>query len=200
MNKPLSEYPRPQLKRDSYICLNGYWEYAFRTIESIPDVFDGQILVPFSPEVEKSGVNKVITPKDYLFYRLKYEIPKEFIKDKKGNVKAAVLISLEPKKDEKTGRMNMVPVEGSEKEIPADLVLIAAGFLGSEQYVTDSFGVELDGRTNVKTAPGEHATSKAKVYVAGDMHRGQSLVVWALSEGMSVAGAVDRDLMGYANL
>ena len=82
MNKPFGEYPRPQLKRDSYICLNGYWEYAIRTIERIPDVFDGQILVPFSPEVEKSGVNKVITPKDYLFYRLKYEIPKVFIKDK----------------------------------------------------------------------------------------------------------------------
>ncbi|MBO4560302.1 MAG: FAD-dependent oxidoreductase, partial [Lachnospiraceae bacterium] len=125
---------------------------------------------------------------------------KEFIKDKKGNVKAAVLISLEPRKDEKTGRMNMVPVEGSEKEVPADLVLIAAGFLGSEQYVTEGFGVEVDGRTNVKTAPGEHATSQAKVYVAGDMHRGQSLVVWALSEGVSVAKAVDKDLMGYTNL
>ncbi len=82
MNKPLSEYPRPQLKRDSYICLNGYWEYAIRTTEAIPDVFDGQILVPYSPEVEKSGVNKVIGPNDYLFYRLKYEIPKEFINDK----------------------------------------------------------------------------------------------------------------------
>ena len=82
MIKPFGEYPRPQLKRDSYICLNGYWEYAIRTIERIPDVFDGQILVPFSPEVEKSGVNKVIAPKDYLFYRLKYEIPKDFIKDK----------------------------------------------------------------------------------------------------------------------
>ena len=81
-SQPLSEYPRPQLKRDSYICLNGYWEYAIRTIESIPDVFDGQILVPYSPEVEKSGVNKIITPKDYLFYRLKYEIPQDFIKDK----------------------------------------------------------------------------------------------------------------------
>ena len=79
-------------------------------------------------------------------------------------------------------------------------MLIAAGFLGSEKYVTDSFGVEVDGRTNVKTAPGEHATSKAKVYAAGDMHRGQSLVVWALSEGMNVAKAVDRDLMGYSNL
>ena len=81
-NQPLSEYPRPQFKRDSYICLNGYWEYAIRTIESIPDVFDGQILVPYSPETEKSGVNKIITPKDYLFYRLRYEIPQDFIKDK----------------------------------------------------------------------------------------------------------------------
>ena len=81
-NQPLSEYPRPQFKRDSYICLNGYWEYAIRTIESIPEVFDGQILVPYSPETEKSGVNKTVTPKDYLFYRLRYEIPQDFIKDK----------------------------------------------------------------------------------------------------------------------
>ena len=80
--KPLSEYPRPQFKRDSYICLNGLWEYAIRGIESIPEVYDGQILVPYSPEVEKSGVNKVVNPNDYLFYRLKYEIPKDFIKDK----------------------------------------------------------------------------------------------------------------------
>ena len=78
----MSEYPRPQFKRDSYICLNGLWEYAIRGIESIPESFDGQILVPYSPEVEKSGVNKKVMPNDYLFYRLKYEIPKDFIKDK----------------------------------------------------------------------------------------------------------------------
>lgn len=79
---PLSEYPRPQFKRDSYICLNGYWEYAIRKEEAIPNTFDGQILVPYSPEVAKSEVNKVVMPDDYLFYRLNYEIPKEFIKDK----------------------------------------------------------------------------------------------------------------------
>ena len=79
---PLSEYPRPQLKRESYICLNGLWDYAIRGIESIPDVFDGKILVPYSPEVEKSGVNKVVKPNDYLFYRLDYEMPTDFIKDK----------------------------------------------------------------------------------------------------------------------
>ena len=78
---PLSEYPRPQFKRDSYICLNGYWDYAIRDIEAIPEEYDGKILVPYSPEVEKSGVNKFVTPNDYLFYRLNYKLPKEFIKD-----------------------------------------------------------------------------------------------------------------------
>ena len=82
MKQPLSEYPRPQFKRDSYICLNGYWEYAIRKEENIPDSFDGQILVPYSPEVEKSGVNKQVMPDDYLFYRLKTTIPSDFIKDK----------------------------------------------------------------------------------------------------------------------
>ena len=82
MKQPLSEYPRPQFKRDSYICLNGYWEYAIRKEENIPESFDGQILVPYSPEVEKSGVNKTVTPDDYLFYRLKTTIPHSFIKDK----------------------------------------------------------------------------------------------------------------------
>ena len=79
---PLSEYPRPQFKRDSYLCLNGLWEYAIRKEETIPNSFDGQILVPYSPEVEKSGVNKVVMPNDYLFYRLKVTIPTNFIKDK----------------------------------------------------------------------------------------------------------------------
>ena len=125
---------------------------------------------------------------------------KEFIKDRTGKLKQAVLISLRAKKDEKTGRMMMEPVEGSERTVPANLVLIAAGFLGSEKYVTDSFGVETDQRTNVKTAPGQHATSKARVYTAGDMHRGQSLVVWAIAEGRNAAREVDRALMGYTNL
>ena len=125
---------------------------------------------------------------------------KEFIKDENGCLKEAVLVSLKPKKDEKTGRMMMIPEEGSERTVPAQLVLIAAGFLGSEQYVTESFGVETDGRTNVKTMPGMHASSKEHIYAAGDMHRGQSLVVWAITEGRNAAKEVDRDLMGYTNL
>ena len=106
----------------------------------------------------------------------------------------------EPKKDEKTGRMNMVPVEGSEKELPADLVLIAAGFLGSQKYVADAFGVALNARTNVDTKAGSYKTNVDKVFAAGDMHRGQSLVVWAIREGREAAKEVDVSLMGYTNL
>lgn len=125
---------------------------------------------------------------------------KEFLKNKDGEVCKAVLVKLEPKKDEKTGRMMMVEVEGSEYTVKADLVLIAAGFLGSESYVTKAFGVEVDGRTNVSTKPGEYKTSADRVFTAGDMHRGQSLVVWAIREGREAARAVDESLMGYSNL
>ena len=125
---------------------------------------------------------------------------KEFRKDKKGCLKELVLVSLESCLDEKTGRKMMKPVEGSERTIPAQLVLIAAGFLGSEKYVTEAFAVETDARSNVKTEIGDYAASKEKIYVAGDMHRGQSLVVWAIAEGRNAAKAVDRALMGYTNL
>ncbi|MCR4586731.1 MAG: glutamate synthase subunit beta [Lachnospiraceae bacterium] len=125
---------------------------------------------------------------------------KEFVKDKKGMLKEIVTVQLHPEKDEKTGRMNMVPTEGSEKTLPAQLVLIAAGFLGSEKYVTDAFGVETDTRSNVKTEAGKYSSSQAKVFTAGDMHRGQSLVVWAIAEGRAAAKEVDAALMGYTNL
>ena len=125
---------------------------------------------------------------------------KEFVKDKKGKLCKAVLIKLESKKDEKTGRMYMAEIPGSEYTVDADLVLIAAGFLGSEEYVTKSFGVEVNERTNVKTDPGKYATNIRHVFTAGDMHRGQSLVVWAIREGREAAREVDESLMGYTNL
>lgn len=124
----------------------------------------------------------------------------EFIKDENGKVCGAKTIGLRPEYDQKTKRMSMVPVEGTEKEIPADLVLIAAGFLGSEAYISESFGVELDGRANVKTENGAYQTNVPKVFTAGDMHRGQSLVVWAIAEGRNAAKEVDESLMGYTNL
>ena len=124
----------------------------------------------------------------------------EFIKDKNGNVCQARIVKLKSEKDAKTGRMMMVPVEGTEEVIPADLVLIAAGFLGSQKYVTDAFKVATTARTNVETKPEAYETSVPRVFTAGDMHRGQSLVVWAIREGREAAKAVDESLMGYSYL
>nr|WP_294495322.1 glutamate synthase subunit beta [uncultured Mediterraneibacter sp.] len=125
---------------------------------------------------------------------------KEFIKDKKGKLSKAVLVKLESKKDEKTGRMYMAEIPGSEYTVDADLVLISAGFLGSEEYITKAFGVEVSERTNVKTESGRYSTNVKDVFTAGDMHRGQSLVVWAIREGREAAKEVDESLMGYTNL
>ena len=124
----------------------------------------------------------------------------EFIRDKKGNLKKVVLVSLESKVDEKTGRKMMVPVESTKREVPCQLVLIAAGFLGSESYVTKAFGVDVTERTNVKTGATDHKTSVPGVFTAGDMHTGQSLVVKAIAEGRACAAEVDAYLMGYTNL
>lgn len=124
----------------------------------------------------------------------------EFLSDEAGNVRGAKLIRLKQEYDEKTKRMNMVQIPGTEEEISVDLVLIAAGFLGSEGYITETMVVECDSRTNVKTLPGSYETSVKGVFTAGDMHRGQSLVVWAIAEGRGVAKEVDASLMGYTNL
>ncbi len=125
---------------------------------------------------------------------------KEFIANEKGRVCKAVLMKLQSKQDEKTGRRMMVPVEGSEYTVDVDIVLIAAGFLGAQKYITDAFKVETNARTNVATTPDQYQTSVPNVFTAGDMHRGQSLVVWAIHEGREAAKAVDESLMGYTNL
>lgn len=125
---------------------------------------------------------------------------KEFIKDEKGNLKQVKAVKLNWERDPKTGRMNMSEAPGSEFVLDVDLVFIAAGFLGAEEYVARDFGVKLNERTNVATKEGEYQTSEKGVFTAGDMHRGQSLVVWAIREGREAARAVDLDLMGYTNL
>ena len=122
------------------------------------------------------------------------------MKDKSGNLAGVKIVKLAWEKDAATGRMNRKEVEGSEQVLEAQLVLIAAGFLGSQKYVTDAFGVELDARTNVKTEPDSFQTSAANIFVAGDMHTGQSLVVKAIRQGRECARAVDESLMGYSNM
>ena len=125
---------------------------------------------------------------------------KRFIKDDEGKLCAAELIRLRFERDQQTGRMNMSEEPDSAYTVPAELVLIAAGFLGAESYVTRAFGVATDGRTNVQTPEGSHKTSVENVFAAGDMRRGQSLVVWGIREGRDVAAEVDESLMGYTNL
>lgn len=125
---------------------------------------------------------------------------KEFLKDKEGNLTGIKIVRLTWEKDKDTGRMAMKEVAGSEQVLKAEIVLIAAGFLGAQSYVAEAFGVELDQRSNVKTEAGAYQTSRENVFVAGDMHRGQSLVVWAIREGREAARAVDESLMGYSNL
>ena len=125
---------------------------------------------------------------------------KEFLKDKNGKLCGLKTVKLEGKKDEKTGRMQMVEVPGSESKLDCDLVLIAAGFLGTEDYIAKAFGVDLNARTNVATDAGHYKTNVENVFTAGDMHRGQSLVVWAIREGREAAREVDESLMGYSYL
>ncbi|MBQ8707657.1 MAG: glutamate synthase subunit beta [Succinivibrionaceae bacterium] len=94
----------------------------------------------------------------------------------------------------------LAEVPGTEREIPCDLLIIAAGFVGCEDYVAQDFDVRLTPRGTVETAEGSYQTSRPGVFAAGDMRRGQSLVVWAIAEGRSCAAQIDEYLMGYTSL
>lgn len=119
------------------------------------------------------------------------------MKDDAGNLTGAVISYLKPQRDPATGRTSMVPT-GEEFTYDCQLAFIAAGFVGCEDYVAEAFGVERNARGNVV----DHGfrTNVDKVFVCGDMRRGQSLVVWGLREGRDCAAEVDRYLMGYTNL
>ena len=117
----------------------------------------------------------------------------EFVGDDDGNVSLLRTVRVEQVLED--GRMRFEPVDGSEEEFPAQLVLLAMGFTGAEQGpLTEQFGVALDERGNV-TRDDTWATNVDGVFVCGDMGRGQSLIVWAIAEGRSAAAAVDSWLM-----
>jgi glutamate synthase (NADPH/NADH) small chain len=119
---------------------------------------------------------------------------------KGGKVEKLTAVRVEWFKDKATGQMKMREVEGSEFELKADLVLLAMGFVSPMKNVLDSFGIELDNRGNAKANTEDYRTSDSKVFAAGDMRRGQSLVVWAIREGRQAARAVDEFLMGASTL
>jgi glutamate synthase (NADPH/NADH) small chain len=124
---------------------------------------------------------------------------KKFLTDDQGNVSGVHLVEIKWDKNEK-GQFIPVDVPGTDRVVPAQLVLLAMGFLGPEQPLLDGLGVERDPRSNVKADHGKYSTSIAKVFAAGDCRRGQSLVVWAFNEGRGAARECDRFLMGATEL
>lgn len=132
-------------------------------------------------------------PRAYLTTATKFE------GDEQGNVKAIHTVQIQWGKDE-NGRFVPQNVPGTEKVIPAQLVLLAMGFLGPEPPLIDALGLEKDGRSNVKAEHEQYTTSIPGVFAAGDCRRGQSLVVWAINEGRGAARECDRYLMGTTEL
>ena len=124
---------------------------------------------------------------------------KRFNGDADGNLASVVTVNIRWEKNDKG---QFIPVEqpGSEKEHPAQLVLLAMGFLGPEQALLKDLKVETDVRSNVKAEYGKYGTSVPGVFAAGDARRGQSLVVWAINEGRGAARECDRWLMGTTEL
>ena len=118
----------------------------------------------------------------------------EFVDDGTGAVRALRVTDVAPV----GGRFE--PVPGTERELPAQLVLLAMGFLGPEQPLLESLGIERDPRSNAKADFEKYTTNIKGVFAAGDCRRGQSLVVWAINEGRGAARECDRYLMGTTDL
>jgi len=124
---------------------------------------------------------------------------RRFESDADGRLKAVHTVQIRWDRNEK-GQFTPVEVPGTEKVLPAQLVLLAMGFLGPEQPLLESLGVERDPRSNARADHGKYTTSAPGIFAAGDCRRGQSLVVWAFNEGRGVAREVDRHLMGSTDL
>jgi glutamate synthase (NADPH) small chain len=170
----------------------------FEVMPKPPDQENKQLTWPYWPvKLRTSSSHEEGCERDWAI------TTKAFKGDAKGNVTSLVTARVEWQKDAASGQMKMVEVAGSEKEIPADLVLFAMGFVAPVGSVLEAFGVEKDGRGNAKaTTDGEgcYKTNIDKVFAAGDMRRGQSLVVWAIREGRQAAREVDTFLMGSSTL
>ncbi|MYN12361.1 glutamate synthase small subunit [Pusillimonas sp. TS35] len=119
---------------------------------------------------------------------------------KDGKITKLIAARLEWTRDKATGQMKMREVEGSQFELPADLVFLAMGFVSPVRTVLDAFGIEVDPRGNARANTDDYRTSDDKIFAAGDMRRGQSLVVWAIREGRQCAKSVDEYLMGATTL
>jgi glutamate synthase (NADPH/NADH) small chain len=123
---------------------------------------------------------------------------KKFIGDEDGNLKSILIHEIEWKQE--NGRFMPVEIPGSEQEIPAQVAFLAMGFLGPEDVIAEELGLDRDSRSNINAEYGKFSTNIDGVFAAGDMRRGQSLIVWAINEGRAVARECDRFLMGETSL
>jgi len=124
---------------------------------------------------------------------------KEFVTDKSGKLTALKTVNVEWK-IVPGQRPQLIEIEGTEKTWPCDLALLALGFTGPENYLAQQLGIETDTRSNYKAEYGKYQTNVSNIFTAGDMRRGQSLIVWAISEGREAARQVDIFLMGKSDL
>jgi glutamate synthase (NADPH/NADH) small chain len=125
---------------------------------------------------------------------------KKFVGDENGHVKELHTVQIKWVTGSNGNRPHLEEIPGTEKIWPAQLVLLSMGFLGPEDTLLDQLGIERDGRSNARAEHGRFETSLPGVFAAGDMRRGQSLVVWAINEGRGAARECDRYLMGATNL
>jgi glutamate synthase (NADPH) small chain len=169
----------------------------FELMPKAPDVENKPMTWPYWPaKLRTSSSHEEGCERDWAV------TTKGFKNDGKGNVKALIAARVEWVADA-NGQMKMQEIAGSEWEMPADLVLLAMGFVSPISNILDSFGVTKDARGNAKATTdgkGCYTTNLPKVFAAGDMRRGQSLVVWAIREGRQCARAVDEFLMGSSSL
>ncbi len=170
----------------------------FEVMPKPPQIEQGNPVWPYWPmKLRTSSSHEEGAQRDFA-------VSTKRLKGEGGKVKSLVAARVEWKKDPANGQMRMVEVPGSEWEIPADLVLLAMGFVNPvHQGILDQLGVAYDDRSNVRaTTEGKDSyyTSLPKIFAAGDMRRGQSLVVWAIREGRQCARSVDEFLMGRSDL
>ena len=123
---------------------------------------------------------------------------KKFLADEKGALKSVEVSQVEWVKTD--GRYSPLPVAGTEQVIPAELVLLAMGFIGPDENLLQQLQVTQDERSNIKATDKKFLTNRERIFAAGDARRGQSLVVWAIQEGRAVARECDRFLMGETSL
>ena len=162
----------------------------FELMSKMPEVEDKAMTWPYWPiKLRTSSSHEEGCERDWA-------VATQSFQGKNGKVEKLVGVRVEWYKDKTTGQLKMREMEGSKFELQADLVLLAMGFVAPRKNVLNAFGIDLDPRGNARANTDDYMTSQSKVFAAGGMRRGQSLVVWAIREGRQCARSVDAWLMG----